>query len=684
MDLTFRTKLLLSTCALVLLTGALVIVVSDRGNHESTRLLVNSVFREVSGHAVTQTRAFVLRAAPIAESLGQLADHGLALDDPEKLAPQLLAFLKGNAGMTRVLYADESGRYTGATRMHDGALHVERRRIADDGKTHIVEYAVGGDGKWTVVHEGDDRAYDPRGRPFYLLAKERGELAWTPPYMFFSEGVPGISCVVPVKRAEGVEGAGGGLRGVFSVEFDLNALSQFVAALSISENSRVFLFTPDQMLLAHANQRRGAGATHKDAMGATGPAKRGEMLTLADTGDSLVDAFRQHLEPGSLDDGGGVAGGGGGGFRFFEFTEGGVGYMASTTVFPIGDRQRWVVGAVAPQSDFLAAVWRTRWMSLAAACAALGIAALLAGAMSRRISRPIQSLIGFMERVGAGDLDAKADFKGGREFRHLSDTLNQMIGDLRERLHLRHSLAIAMEVQKSLLPAGDPVSPLLDIAGRSKYCDETGGDYYDFINVSTVTPSALMVAVGDVTGHGIPSALVMATARAALRTSALGKHSLCELMTRTNEVLSSDNRHNRFMTLSLLLIEAETRVVRWASAGHDPAIVFSPDAGSFRELEGGDLPLGIVEGTQYEEYTSDPLPIDSVLVIGTDGIWEMFNEQKAQYGKPRLQEVMRANHHRTAAEIAAALEADLVAFRGLETPADDVTFVVVKFVGAGV
>src|SRR4051812_40181816 len=94
--LTFRTKLLLAICGMVLLTGVVVILVADRNNRRSTHALTESLFREVSGHAVAQTKDFVLRAAPVAESLEQLANKGLALDDLDKLAPQLLAFLKGN------------------------------------------------------------------------------------------------------------------------------------------------------------------------------------------------------------------------------------------------------------------------------------------------------------------------------------------------------------------------------------------------------------------------------------------------------------------------------------------------------------------------------------------------------------------------------------------------------------
>jgi sigma-B regulation protein RsbU (phosphoserine phosphatase) len=316
---------------------------------------------------------------------------------------------------------------------------------------------------------------------------------------------------------------------------------------------------------------------------------------------------------------------------------------------------------------------------LCAGVGALGVAAVLAAAMARHISNPVQALIAFVKRVGDGDLEAQADFHGGREFRELSVALNRMIVDLRERLHLRHSLHVAQEVQKSLLPASDPISPRLDVAGRSHYCDQTGGDYYDFIEVAPISTSSLLIAVGDVMGHGIPAALVMATVRAALRTSALRDNRLADLMNRTNQVLGRDNRHNRFVTLSLLLIDAEARTVRWASAGHDPAIVYDPRSGSSRQLEGGDLPLGVVADLEYEEYRTDALPPECVIIVGTDGVWEMANEKQEHYGKARMQRVVRDHHRSSAAQIAAALESDLAAFRGAHTPEDDVTFVIVKF-----
>jgi hypothetical protein len=105
------------------------------------------------------------------------------------------------------------------------------------------------DGSWKVFRRDPDSGYDPRIRPFYRKVREQGRLVWLPPYVFSNRGVPGISCAAPVRDRAGR------LRGVLSLDFDLHALSDFVAGLSVSEHARVFLFTADGTLLAHPNQR---------------------------------------------------------------------------------------------------------------------------------------------------------------------------------------------------------------------------------------------------------------------------------------------------------------------------------------------------------------------------------------------------------------------------------------------
>jgi sigma-B regulation protein RsbU (phosphoserine phosphatase) len=351
----------------------------------------------------------------------------------------------------------------------------------------------------------------------------------------------------------------------------------------------------------------------------------------------------------------------------------------------------WVFACRFPESRVLAEVrGRALW-----GAAALGVTLALIVACivlaSRRVASPVTRLKQKVVEVAAGNLDVRTDATGGsEELRELGDSFNRMTGQLRaqvERLaaeqaaraRIENDLEIARSIQQSLLPAADPTNARLDIAGRSRYCDETGGDYYDFIDVSNPTSGTTVIAVGDVSGHGIASALLMASARAGLRVQAADAGQLSMLLNRVNRLLASDNRHQRFMTMALLVIDAERGDVRWASAGHDPAIIFHPDDGTFDELDGGGLPLGVEPDAEYEEYAlPHALRPGDVLILGTDGIWEMRDPAAAMFGKERLRDVIREFRDRPAREIAAAVEQRLDEFRAGGCQKDDVTFVIVR------
>ena len=355
----------------------------------------------------------------------------------------------------------------------------------------------------------------------------------------------------------------------------------------------------------------------------------------------------------------------------------------------------WVFALRFPESRVLADV-RNRAL---ASAAALGATLLLIVAcivvVSRLITAPIVRMKEKVVEVGSGNLDVRIDTNGARgvsattqELRQLTDSFNAMTGQLRShvdrlaaeqtaRAKLEHSLQLASQIQQSLLPTQDPTHERLDIAGRSRYCDETGGDYYDFIDISQPARGSTLIAIGDVTGHGIASALVMATARAALRVQADESGQFASLLTKVNRLLAADS-HNQFMTMSLLVIEPEHGTARWASAGHDPTIVFRPRDDSFHELDGGDVPLGIAPDTQYEEYQSNDIHSGDILILGTDGIWEARNPAGEMFGKDRLRDAIRAHHTRPAAEIAQAIERALDEFRGTAVQHDDVTFVAIR------
>ena len=147
----------------------------------------------------------------------------------------------------------------------------------------------------------------------------------------------------------------------------------------------------------------------------------GELKTLQGIADPLVDEFRAKLAS---------MGNKRGEFNFFEFHQVESDYLASATTFRVGNDLTWVVVAIAPKDDFLSGLWRSQAQALVGALVALGIAVILAVLMARRVSGPVLDLIGFMRRVGSGDLDAKADFGGSLEFQQLTEALNRMSGRL--------------------------------------------------------------------------------------------------------------------------------------------------------------------------------------------------------------------------------------------------------------
>ena len=235
-----------------------------------------------------------------------------------------------------------------------------------------------------------------------------------------------------------------------------------------------------------------------------------------------------------------------------------------------------------------------------------------------------------------------------------------------------------MEVQRNLLPSGPPSVDGLDIAGHSIYCDETGGDYYDFLEIIGSSDKAAAVAVGDVMGHGIAAALLMATARGVLRSRCRQEGTLADLLTHMNDMLVQDTGGHRFMTMLLMVLDAEKHEMRWASAGHGEPLIYDPEEDQFISLAGGGVPLGIVAGEHFEEYRFGNVRSGQIYLASTDGSWETSNPAGKMFGMPRLQELVRSCAALGAEAINQRICEELARFRGDRQPDDDVTMVTAK------
>lgn len=310
-----------------------------------------------------------------------------------------------------------------------------------------------------------------------------------------------------------------------------------------------------------------------------------------------------------------------------------------------------------------------------AVCAVVLTLSLL---LSKLFTRSIAELSLAVKSVAKGNFTARAPVRGTDEIGQLSLAFNNMVPELQERVTMKNSLEVAQQVQQSLLPAEDPDFPGADIAAMSAYCDETGGDYYGFIPRNTPEGESLVVAVGDVSGHGVPAALMMSSARAYLHCHAGSGHSLDRVVESANGLLHADmDMSGRFMTLFLLEL-APHGELRWVRAGHDPALLYDPSLDRFRELDGEGLPLGIVESGGYELCTMKKPAQGSIIIVGTDGIWETHSPDGVMFGKERLMALVRELKDQSSKEIIQALMREIDAFRGASERVDDITVAIVK------
>jgi phosphoserine phosphatase RsbU/P len=302
----------------------------------------------------------------------------------------------------------------------------------------------------------------------------------------------------------------------------------------------------------------------------------------------------------------------------------------------------------------------------------------LALAFSRTVTKPIRVLLDASLRLGEGDLNTRVDIRSQDEFGDLGRVFNSVVTVLKRSSEIQQSIAVAVEVQQNLIPKKDPIVPGLDIAGKSVFCEGAGGDYYDYIVTEPKNAHKIGLAVGDVSDHGLPSALLMATARAALRQRANQSGPLSAIVTDVNRQLSQDVEDSgRFMSLFFCEIDAKKQHLTWVRAGHDPALIYDSATETFNTLEGEGLPLGVFEESSYEQLQT-PVQAGQILIIGTDGIWETRRSQGDLFGKKRLKAIVQKHAHRSAKEIVEAIFEAVAQFCHPLKPDDDVTLVVAK------
>jgi sigma-B regulation protein RsbU (phosphoserine phosphatase) len=236
-------------------------------------------------------------------------------------------------------------------------------------------------------------------------------------------------------------------------------------------------------------------------------------------------------------------------------------------------------------------------------------------------------------------------------------------------------MAIGRRIQMALLPQRFPSIAGWDFAAGYEPALEVGGDLYDAFPVRA-QPGRLGLLVADVTGKGIPAALLMADVRALLHAATDSAPGPAEALARVNRILVNERPTALMVTAVLMVVDTATGVVRYSGAGHEPALV-ARAVGGVEPFEACGVILGLSGASQYLEQETQLLPGDA-LVLYTDGITDARDPDRRFYGEERLRSVIRSACGLAAADIVRALTDDVHAFRGDADPFDDLTLLVAE------
>lgn len=268
----------------------------------------------------------------------------------------------------------------------------------------------------------------------------------------------------------------------------------------------------------------------------------------------------------------------------------------------------------------------------------------------------------------------------GEAFNEIMRNLRITQGQLTDQTRLRRELQLAQEIQNALLPKSVPSLEGFDIDAAYRAATEVGGDYYDFFEVDE---NSIGIVVADVSGKGIGSSMVMTMIRTSMRLEARGNKRASYVLQKVNRVATADIRKGMYVTMFYVILDSKKRQVNYASAGHNPMLIYRSDTESVSFLNPGGIAVGIDLGNTDEfkkRITSEKLKLKKgdLLFIYTDGITEAMNDQREQYGETRLVEFIKRYHRLPATDFKEKLNDEITKFTKGYPQNDDITFVVVK------
>jgi phosphoserine phosphatase RsbU/P len=540
--------------------------------------------------------------------------------------------------------------------------------------------------------------YDPRIRPWYKAAVQAGKPTWSRIYPFTAAPDLGVSPVLPIYNETG------GLRGVLAVDLTLAQISDFLRDVKISKSGQVFIIERTGQIVASSATEELPFVSSKEGK---------ERRNATQSNNLLIRSAADHLQQRFN------------GFNKIDrnqqltFNLDGKRQFVQVQLLQDGRGLDWLLVVVIPEADFMERINENTRTTILLCLAALMLATLLGILTARWISKPIGRLSEASKAIASGKLDQSVEVNGVNELNVLADSFNQMAQQLREsfaalektnkelesrveqrtvelqeaneqitllndrlkadNLRMRAELELTRQLQQMILPKADELQqiPGLEIAGFMEPASEVGGDYYDVLQRN----GQVKISIGDVTGHGLESGVLMLMVQTAVRTllenNETDARKFLDVLNRT--IYNNVQRMNSDKNLSLLLLDYEQGQLR-LSGQHEEMIVVR-SGGKVERIDTIDLgfPIGLeADIIDFVAQTQVHLDSGDVVVLYTDGITEAENPERVQYGIDRLCEVVRLYWQHSASEIQQAVIDDVRRHIGAQQVYDDITLLVLK------
>lgn len=269
----------------------------------------------------------------------------------------------------------------------------------------------------------------------------------------------------------------------------------------------------------------------------------------------------------------------------------------------------------------------------------------------------------------------------GKEEQALPDYVPDYVEELAQEERIKQELQIAREVQQSFLPSDTPDLEGLDIAAICQPAYETGGDYYDFIQLDD---HRVALTIGDVSGKGIQAAFYMTFTKGILHSLCRETDSPAELLKKANRLFCDNARKGTFISLVYGIIDLEKKTFTFSRAGHNPILHLIGQNGKVNELQPNGLGIGLTKEAPFDNNIKEvdlTLGSDDLLVLYTDGIVEALNETHQFYGNERLIKLLKNQKNKSPSEILDLLSEDVSGFIGMAKQHDDMTIMIIKMNG---